>query len=67
MNVLNMPYIWHIYYIDQFEVTMERYQIFLDETYHEFPPLWDDGAAFEEAKDWPAVDMAWASAKTYCK
>jgi len=55
------------YYIDQFEVTMERYQIFLDEMYHEFPPLWDDGAAFEEAKDRPAVGMAWASAKTYCE
>ncbi|MCZ6800603.1 MAG: SUMF1/EgtB/PvdO family nonheme iron enzyme, partial [Nitrospirae bacterium] len=41
------------YYIDQFEVTMERYQIFLDETYHDLPPLWDDGAALEEAKDRP--------------
>lgn len=55
------------YYIDQFEVTMERYQVFLDETYHDFPPLWDDGAAFEEAKDRPAVGMAWASAKVYCE
>ncbi len=55
------------YYIDQFEVTMERYQFFLDETYHDLPPLWDDGAALEEAKDRPAVGMAWASAKTYCE
>ena len=54
------------YYIDQFELTMERYQAFLDETYHDFPPLWDDGAALEEAKDRPAVGMAWASAKAYC-
>ena len=55
------------YYIDQFELTMERYQAFLDETYHDFPPLWDDGAALEEAKDRPAVGMAWASAKAYCE
>ena len=55
------------YYIDQFELTMERYQAFLDETYHDLPPLWDDGAALEEAKDRPAVGMAWASAKMYCE
>ena len=55
------------YYIDQFELTMERYQAFLDETHHDFPPLWDDGAALEEAKDRPAVGMAWASAKSYCE
>lgn len=55
------------YYIDQFEVTMERYQKFLDETRHEIPPLWDDGAAYEEAADRPAVGMAWGSAKAYCE
>ena len=55
------------YYIDQFEVVMERYQKFLDETNHELPPLWDDFAAVESAKDRPAVGMAWDSAKTYCE
>ncbi len=55
------------YYIDQFEVTMERYQKFLDETKHEFPPLWDDYAALEKARDRPAVGMAWESAKAYCE
>ena len=55
------------YYIDQFEVTMERYQKFLDETNHDLPPLWDDYAALEEAKDRPAVGMAWDSAKAYCE
>ena len=55
------------YFIDQYEVTMERYQKFLDETNHDFPPLWDDGAAFEEAADRPAVGMAWDSAKAYCE
>ena len=55
------------YFIDQYEITMERYQKFLDETNHDFPPLWDDGAAFEEAADRPAVGMAWGSAKAYCE
>ena len=55
------------YFIDQYEVTMTLYQKFLDETKHDFPPLWDDGAAFEEAADRPAVGMAWNSAKTYCE
>jgi len=55
------------YYIDQFEVTMNRYQKFLDETDHDFPPLWDDGAAFEGAADHPAVGMAWGSAQAYCQ
>ncbi len=54
------------YYIDQFEVTMERYQKFLDETNHDLPPLWDDFAASENAKDRPAVGMAWDSARAYC-
>ncbi len=55
------------YYIDQFEVTMALYQKFLDETRHDFPPLWDDGAAFEDAADRPAVGMAWGSAVAYCE
>jgi len=55
------------YFIDQYEITMERYQKFLDETNHDFPPLWDDGAAFDEAADRPAVGMAWGSAKAYCE
>ncbi len=54
------------YYIDQFEVTMERYQAFLDETRHELPPLWDDYAATDTAKTHPAVGMAWDSANAYC-
>ena len=55
------------YYIDQFEVTMGLYQKFLDDTRHDLPPLWDDGAAYEEGADRPAVGMAWGSAKAYCE
>jgi len=55
------------YKIDRFEVTMEEYQNFLDENYSvEPPPLWDDGAALEEASDRPAVGVTWNAAKQYC-
>ena len=56
------------YKIDRFEVTMEEYQNFLDENYSvEPPPLWDDGAALEEASDRPAVGVTWPAAKQYCE
>lgn len=54
------------YYIDQFEVTMILYQKFLDETFYEPPPLWDDAAAFEVG-DRPAIGMSWQGAYDYCK
>ena len=55
------------YSIDRFEVTMEEFQKFLDENYEiEPPPLWDDGAALNEASDRPAVGMTWNDAKKYC-
>ena len=56
------------YKIDRFEVTMEEYQNFLDENYSvEPPPLWDDGAALDEASDRPAVGVTWPAAKQYCE
>ena len=56
------------YKIDRFEVTMEEYQLFLDENYSvEPPPLWDDGAALGEASDRPAVGVTWPAAKQYCE
>ena len=55
------------YSIDRFEVTMEEYQNFLDENYSvEPPPLWDDGAALNEASDRPAVGVTWNAAEQYC-
>jgi len=56
------------YAIGRFEVTMEEYQNFLDENYSvEPPPLWDDGAALEEASDRPAVGVTWHAANQYCE
>jgi formylglycine-generating enzyme required for sulfatase activity len=56
------------YSIDRFEVTMEEYQNFLDENYSvEPPPLWDDGAALDEASDRPAVGVTWNAAIQYCE
>ena len=55
------------YLIDRFEVTMSGYQKFLDENLKiEPPPLWDDGMAFGDAADRPAVGVTWEAANKYC-
>lgn len=53
------------YYIDQFEVTVDRYAKFLDATKHD-PPLWDEDATVS-ASDRPVVGVAWQDAADYCK
>ncbi|WP_447970685.1 formylglycine-generating enzyme family protein [Nitrospira sp. M1] len=56
------------YFIDRFEVTMSDYQKFLDDNMKlEPPPLWDDGLAFNEAADRPAVGVTWEAANKYCE
>ena len=56
------------YLIDRFEVTMSEYQKFLDENLKiEPPPLWDDGMAFGDAADRPAVGITWEAANKYCQ
>lgn len=54
------------YAIDQFEVTMELYDKFLQETGHAPPPLWDPEAV-GAAGDRPAVGLMWGDAAAYCK
>lgn len=54
------------YYIDQFEVTIERYAKFMKETGHGPPPLWDDEAV-ATAGDRPVIDTSWHDAEAYCK
>jgi len=54
------------YYIDQFEVTIERYSKFLEETKHGEPALWDQDAVVS-APDRPVVGMTWEDAEAYCK
>ena len=56
------------YYMDLYEVSMSQYQKFLDNHYDiEPPPLWDDGAALDEAADRPAVGVSWHDANAYCQ
>ena len=56
------------YYIDRYEVTMTEFQKYLDENLKiEPPPLWDDGMAFGDAADRPAVGVTWESANLYCQ
>ncbi len=55
------------YLINRFEVTMTEYQKFLDEHLKfEPPPLWDDGVAFTEGAELPAVGVTWEAANKYC-
>jgi formylglycine-generating enzyme required for sulfatase activity len=56
----------HSYYIDQFEVTIERYAKFLEETKHNPPSLWDDEAV-STAGDRPVVGVTWSDADAYCR
>ena len=53
------------YFIDRFEVSMQLYGTFLQETRHDAPPTWDDEAVMAVG-DRPAVGMGWADAAAYC-
>ncbi len=54
------------YAIDEFEVTMTRYDTFLQATGHPPPPLWDSEAV-STVGDRPAVGLTWHDAQAYCK
>lgn len=54
------------YFLDQFEVTVERYTKFVEATKHDPPSLLDDEAV-TAAPDRPVVDVSWHDAEAYCK
>ncbi len=54
------------YFIDQYEVTAGRYQMFVDSAKRNLPPTWDDEAA-QTLSNLPAVGMTWTDAAAYCK
>jgi formylglycine-generating enzyme required for sulfatase activity len=54
------------YYIDQYEVTAGRYQLFVESANRNLPPTWDDEAA-QTMSNLPAVGMSWTDAAAYCK
>ncbi|MGH7255953.1 MAG: formylglycine-generating enzyme family protein [Nitrospirales bacterium] len=53
------------FYLDQYEVTIRRYEQFMDATGHDAPPLWYAHAVVE-AGDRPAVGTTWFDAEAYC-
>ena len=54
------------YYIDQYEVTLSRYQKFLEVGTLPAPSTWDDEAA-TTVGDRPAVGVSWRAASAYCQ
>jgi len=54
------------FYIDQFEVTVERYESFLKETNRAAPKFWNDVQMERDSKK-PVVGMFWDDAKAYCE
>ncbi len=54
------------YFLDQFEVTVQRYDKFVEATKHDPPSLLDDDAVVA-APDRPVVDVSWDDADAYCK
>ena len=54
------------YYIDQFEVTTQRYAKFMQEAGAGAPPLWDEEAV-TAAADRPVIGISWSDAEAYCK
>jgi formylglycine-generating enzyme len=53
------------YAIDQFEVTIERYGKFMNETTRQPPALWDEDT-LATAPDRPVVGVVWQDAADYC-
>ena len=53
------------FYVDKFEVTVERYNKFLDEANHEKPWYWDrDHVSINGTK--PVIGIMWYDARDYC-
>ena len=53
------------YFIDRYEVSLQLYGRFIQETRYEAPSTWDDEAV-TTVGDRPAVGMGWADAAAYC-
>jgi formylglycine-generating enzyme required for sulfatase activity len=54
------------YALDEYEVSIQRYAKFMQDTGHEPPGLWDDDA-ITAAPDRPVVGVTWQDAHDYCK
>ena len=54
------------YYIDQYEVTVERYQRFLTQTHRATPDYWEHVNLTRDAQK-PVVGIDWDDAQAYCE
>jgi sulfatase modifying factor 1 len=54
------------YYIDQYEVTVERYKRFMKQKSHRQPKYWDQVDSRRDAQK-PVVGIDWNDAKAYCE
>lgn len=55
------------FYIDVYEVTVQKYSVFLNETDYPAPSSFINGGFPEFAKDHPVTFVSWYDAKNYCK
>jgi formylglycine-generating enzyme required for sulfatase activity len=55
------------FYMDQAEVTNQRYAAFVKATGHQPPYYWKDGKIPEGKDNFPVVDVSWDDATAFCK
>jgi formylglycine-generating enzyme required for sulfatase activity len=55
------------FYIDQFEVTCEQYQRFVEEMHHKAPPGWRDGKYPQGWTKLPVTGVSWEDASAYAR
>ncbi|MFQ5428374.1 MAG: formylglycine-generating enzyme family protein, partial [Thermodesulfobacteriota bacterium] len=55
------------FYIDKFEVTVERYAAFVRATGHDAPRNWSDGSPPREKAGHPVTYVSWSDADAFCR
>ncbi len=55
------------YYIHRYEITNTQYALFVVQTGHRLPPLWDNGQIPPGKDNHPVTFVSWYDARTYCK
>lgn len=55
------------FYIDQFEVTCDQYQRFVEEKHHKVPPGWRDGKYPQGWAKLPVTGVSWKDAGAYAE
>jgi len=63
MRELSLPE----FFIDRYEVTQGQYQIFLEKTGFDPPPVWRGGRAPAGRENHPVTFVSWYDAREYCR